>query len=160
VVSKNVFLFLCYLLHIVDSAQRIFRRANMKLLSGSVNGPCNKPIKYPYYSIRVQKPRSQAVQACPLNLFCPSSCNTVSLQRVVTLMEVTVRRSQDTVLLGVGPCNCTASRPGTPLWWEPLCGNFNTCMLPYFSGQLLKRSCAGLRSFITMFTRIHSRTMN
>jgi len=43
-VSNKGFLFLCYLLHIVDTAQRIFRRAKMRLLSGSVIGPCNKAV--------------------------------------------------------------------------------------------------------------------
>ena len=98
VVSNKVILFLCYLLHIVDAAQRMFRRANMKLLSASVIGPCNKPIKYPYYSIRVPNTRNEAVQTCLLTLFYPSSCNTVSPQGVVTVMCLTARRSEDAVL--------------------------------------------------------------
>jgi hypothetical protein len=39
----------------------------------------------------------------------------VSPQRDVTLLEVTVRRSQDTVLRGASSCNCTALRPRTPM---------------------------------------------
>jgi len=69
----------------------------------------------------------------------------VSPQRDVTPVEVTVRRSQDTVLRGVSPCNCTASRPRTPLCWEPLYGNFKACMLSYFPEHLLKKFSSGLR---------------
>lgn len=99
-VSNKVILFLRYLLHIADAAQRMFRRADMKLLAGSVISLCSKPIKYPYYSIRVPNTRSEAVQTCLLALFGPSSRNTVSPQRVVTVVfVVTVHRSEDAVLV-------------------------------------------------------------
>jgi hypothetical protein len=67
----------------------------------------------------------------------------VSPQRDVALVEVTVRRNQDTVLRGVSSCNCMASRPRTPLFSELLCGNFKACML-HFPEQLLQKFSAGL----------------